>query len=157
MASATFHTIIIEWPNQSGPKFKERLSAVATIIPGHLVEIDAASALILESSGDGTTPVPALVALEVPTVSDTGTQAIDAAYASGDTVRYIRPPGGAELLMWLADSNNVADGDPLGSDGAGGLQLLVPSGSVDNVVIAYAAEDLNNATGAQARIRAEIA
>ena len=60
--------------------------------------------------------------------------------------------------MFLADGQNVNEGDALESDGAGALQAhgTAATGDEDNVV-AYAAEDLNNSSGSPSRIAVWIA
>ena len=112
-----------------------------------------------KSNADGgTVAAQKIFAVESPVAPGTAV-AIDHPYASGDTVRFVRPPQGAYLYAWLADSNDVDRGDPLGPDGDGGLELLTLSGTVTvpGAIVAYAAEDLNNTSGAPSRILVEVA
>lgn len=154
MAATGFNTVIVRWPNQSGPKFYEKLAAAA-INPGELLDVDSNGDLILNADAVGTIPIKKWVAVESP-MADTSiaTAAIDQDYASGDTVRYIVPPQGAELYMWLASGENVAEGAELTSDGAGALEAINIATTESSV--AFAAEAVD-ASASRLRIRAQIA
>ncbi len=159
MASSTHKTILIEWPTQSGPKFKEALAGGAGITPGELLDFDGSGDVIVnvQPSG-GTQPLQKMIAMESPTAdTDAGTAAIDTDYADGDTVRYIVPIRGTVLYMWLKDGETSAIGDPLSNDGAGALVVhTMGTVTVPDGFIGYAAEVVA-ASGAAARIKVEVA
>ncbi len=148
MASSTPHTIVVEWPTHDGPKFQEAL-AFAAIGPGELVTKDSNGRLIIAGAwAGGTTPVPRWVAVESPTAATAGsTNAIDTDYASGDTVRYVEPPAGALLYMYLASGENVALNAPLAPDGAGALEASVDGTMVVGAFVGWANEAVNASAG----------
>ncbi len=124
----------------------EAVSAGA-ITAGHLLELTSAGEVQVQSSAAATTPLPAKVAR----LMDLTNKSIDDPYAAGDTVLYYDLQKGAEFYGLLADGANVAIGDPLETDGAGGFQA-VTSGTP----IVQAVEAVNNTSGAQARIRVKV-
>lgn len=153
MASSTPYTIVREWPDYTGPKFQEGLAAAA-IGPGELIDKDSSGNLILNADSAGTVPVKKMVAVESPTAdASSASAAIDQDYASGDTVRYVVPQPGSRLYMYLANGENVSEGDPLTSDGAGALEAITVTGTtgVDQAIVCYADEDVN-ASGGRSRI-----
>lgn len=157
MALSTFRTIVVEWPDPTGPKLKEALAAAA-IGPGELLNFDANDALILHATAAGLAPTNKLVAVESPmAATGTSNDAIDTDYASGDTVQYVVPLRGAVLYMYLASGENVAKGDPLTSDGSGALEAVsLGTALMPDSIVAYAYED-KDASGGLARILAEAA
>ncbi len=92
---------------------------------------------------------------------------IDDVYAINDQVKVYPALAGDEINGLLANGQNVAIGDPLESDGAGGLQKHTPQtvnegGAATftiylNAIVAYALEAVNNSSGAQARIKVQVA
>lgn len=156
MASTTYNSIIIEQVNRGGVKFKEALGGVA-ITPGELLAFNASNALIPHGTANGAGLQ--MVAVESPTAVPSSSTAIDTDYASGDTVKYYVPQRGDVLYMWLADGENVDQGDPLSSDGNGDLQEpTVDAALFEGAIKFYAAQDLDNSSGgARARIKVEAA
>lgn len=136
------------------PREDNQREAGAAVTPGELVEVQTDGDVAPHSTAGGN--AENAFALPKPTSGD-----IDEDYASGDTVRVGWFVTGAFLYAWLANGQNVDDGDPLESDGAGALQAFGTAAeatpvNTDNVV-AYAAEDLNNASGSPSRIRIRVA
>jgi hypothetical protein len=92
-------------------------------------------------------------------------EGITDAYASGDQVIYRVYAPGSEVYALLKNGQNVAAGDPLVSAGDGSLQAADPTVATDATdaevptdnVVAYAAEALNNSSGAAARLIVEVA
>lgn len=153
MASSTPHTIVVEWPDYTGPKRLEGIAAAA-IGPGELIDKDDSGELILNADSGGTVPVKRMVAVESPWAdTSSGNAAIDEDYASGDNVQYVIPQPGSRLYMYLANGENVSEGDPLTSDGAGALEAITATGTseVDRAIVGYADEDVN-ASGGRSRI-----
>ena len=126
--------------------------AGGAITPGHLVKNFASNIVVHAAAGGNTRKA---FALENDLVGD----GIDTAYASDDTVQIGIPGRGAEVYAWLKNAENVAAGDPLESAGDGSLQAhtAIGSGVQVDAIVAYAAEALNNASGAKARIKVEVA
>lgn len=149
MAKSTPNTIVREWPQRTGPSHQEALAAAA-IGPGELVDKDGSGDLILNADSAGTVPVKKMVAIESPTAdTSSANSAIDQDYDSGDTVRYVIPAPGSRLYMYLSSGENVSEGDPLTSDGAGALEAITLTGTtgVDQAIVCYADEDVNASTG----------
>lgn len=151
------NTIVLK----GSPQAQEAVSAVV-ITPGELLAWNATPALIPHGTASGNV-APIMVATEQELIGND----IDTDYASGDTVHYVVPESGAVLYMFLADGENVSQGDLLESDGNGDLQAHTPQAvneggaatvNIQSVaVVGTAAEDLNNsAGGARARIRVRI-
>ena len=116
------HTIKMTRGQDVGVILNEK-EAGAAITPGELLDIDGSGDLIPHGvAGDN---AQRLIALEDPDrEAPSGTESIDHDYESGDTVRYIRARNGGQFYMFLADGQNVSEGDPLESDGAGALQAF---------------------------------
>lgn len=134
--------------------------AGAAITPGELVEIAADGDLQPHSTAEGN--AQKLIALEDPDrEAPAGTKTIDHDYSADDEVRYIRARTGGKFLMFLANGENVSEGDPLFSDGAGALQAAAGTASTSDAqrdsLVGYAAEDLNNSSGSPSRIAVWIA
>lgn len=123
---------------------KEAVAAGA-ITPGHIVELTSAGAVQAQSTAG------AICAMNVARPLEISNGTIDTAYAADDTVLYFALEKGAEFYGFLADGENVAIGALLEADGAGGLQALTTG-----TAIAIAKEALNNTSGSQARLIAEV-
>jgi len=137
------------------------LAAGATVTPGMLLEVAG------ETAG-GTMEVQ-----PHSTVAGLADRAIVAAERShpprGDQTRTLRKDQDytdagefVEVLVFregdstdnalLADGESVASGDPLVSDGGGGLQAAAGDGTEDAAVVANADETVDNTSGEYARI-----
>jgi hypothetical protein len=136
----------------------EKQASVA-ITPGMLVEVtpNAATLRPHATAGGNARAAFALESL-VPPGSGTTAQ-IDTVYPIGDTVRWVIANPGDELYALLpANATAVVEGSALVSNGDGTLKLHVAqaidqagTGSVniiDNAIVAYAAEAVNNSAGA---------
>ena len=152
MASSVYHSIVVQASEEM--VYKEALAG-ATITPGQLLAWST-GALIPHGTANGVKGVP-MVAVETLTPNADTTAQVSVTYPSGDTVYYVTPRAGDVLYMFLKNGENVAVGATLASDGAGALQAITVSTlSLENAVVAVAAQALNNSTGAAARILAEI-
>jgi hypothetical protein len=129
------------------------------ITPGHLVEVigsgGTAGQLRRHATADGISrPHFAIESLVPYDPIPTKTKAIDIPYPIGDTVRWIiASPGMLIYAMVPAAAVAIVEGDPLVSNGDGTLKKAgaTPAGEV---IVAYAAEAINNSGGgAAARIR----
>lgn len=131
---------------------KERVAA-GPITPGELIELASATTVQAHSTPGGN--APKAFALENDLVGD----GIDDAYGAGDTVQYGVFQRGAEVYALLAHGENVNPGDPLESDGNGALQAhtAIGSGVQVDAIVGYALEAVNNTSGADARIKIEVA
>ena len=157
MASTTAHTIIIQSnnPDNMAQRIHESpCQAAVTIVPGMLLDWGTTNTVKPHATAGGNA-VGRKVAVENPWSDHGSGQAIDHAYAAGESVGYIDAAAGDVLYMFLETAANVAKGAPLQSNGAGALEAHV-AGAVEGI-IGYAYEALNNATGSNARIRVEIA
>ncbi|MDH5508096.1 MAG: hypothetical protein OEZ02_12815 [Anaerolineae bacterium] len=142
------------------PLQKERQAVTAAITPGMLIELASASEVRPHANaGQNASPV---FALENAMIGDD----IDHSYLVGENVVYAFFRAGDEVNALLADTQNVAAGDLLESDGAGALQKHTPpavnEGGVANYSLYYRApvcralEALNNISGSPARIKVEV-
>ncbi len=135
-----------------GDPMVQEKDAGAIITPGELLAIDGSGNVIPHGTAGGNA-VPKMVAYENDLIGND----IDDDYASGGRVRYLIPQAGDVLYMFLADTENVSEGDPLQCDGNGDLEAHVVNASYNEAIVGVAAEDLNNsAGGARARIRVRI-
>jgi len=92
---------------------------------------------------------------------------INTVYTSTNGVQYVVAHPGDEIYAFLATGNNVVKGDALESNGAGALQkhtapAIVETGSstitvYTDGIVAFAAEDYNNTSGSNGRLRVEVA
>jgi hypothetical protein len=149
--SATPKTIILK----GDPIRKEGVASEA-ITPGHLVEFGGSNDLQAHSTAGGN----ARKAFAVE--NDLVGGAITDAYAQDDTLQYVIARPGDEVYALLAHGENVSEGDALESDSNGALQEHTAPGGSDSglqmdAIVGYALEDLNNTTGAEARIKVEVA
>lgn len=152
MASSTFHTIVVQAPDDL--VHKEALAG-GTITPGMLLAWSS-GALIPHGSAAGAVGVK-MVAVETQTPNADTTAQIDVTYPSGDTVYYVTPRSGDVLNMLLKTGNNASIGSILVSDGAGALDVAtVSTTTLESAVVGVAAAALNNTSGSNARLRVEI-
>jgi hypothetical protein len=151
MASSTPHKILLQ-TNEEGAErpILEGIATTTTIKPGHLV-MWSSGELVIHNNDDAL--AAPMFAVENPFAEVASGAAIDHAYAAAETCYYVFAQPGDVIYAWLETGNNIAKGDALTSDGAGGLQGSPTAGAV----IAWADEALNNATGSQARLRVRIA
>lgn len=151
MASTNPHTIVL---SDTPYVQQERVANNVAITPGSLVELSAGK-VQLHSTQAG--PAAPLFALENPFSSDNTTAAIDAAYGTVDTVRYIVGKPGDVVYTFLAPGGSVNDGDYLVSAGSLGALEAYAGGTAlaDHRIVAQALETVA-ASGARARIKAQI-
>ena len=123
----------------------EALAGAAGIKPGHMVKLNSAGAAVVHATAAG-----AAAKMFVRENELIGKSIADA-YANGDQLTYYVCKPGDRVYAWLETANNAVIGSLLESDGAGGLQLVSAG-----FPVAQAVEAVNNATGAQARIKVEI-
>lgn len=138
--------VVLRNPYGTNPVPTIERDASEALTPGELVEIDSDSEFTPHATAGGG-PVMPIVVKEEP-FEDLSTD-VD----SGDRTVGLQPRPGDVLFMFLADGENVSEGDALESDGAGALQAhgTASTGDEDNVV-GYADEDLNNTSGSRSRI-----
>ena len=121
----------------------EEYVAAAAILPGELIELNAAGTVQPHSTAGGNQIQ--MFALE----DELQGKGIDDAYAIGDKVQCWIPTRGDQVYAILADGNDVAIGDFLESNGAGELQLHTPDpgsgGEVEyaNPIVAISLEDID--------------
>lgn len=144
------------------PSQQEAVTASGSAIkPGMLVEVTSAGELQEHSTAGGN--AQASFAREEDYVGG----GIDDAYAVGDTAPYYICKNGDRIYGFIADGENISEGDLLESDGNGVLQAHTPQ-AVDEggaatytiyneAIVGRATEDVNNsAGGAIARIKIEV-
>lgn len=143
------------------PTAYEATSAASTAItPGKLLEVTSDGEVQEHSTAGGNAQVAFARA------EDYAGGGIDTAYAVGDNVAYYVGKSGDRFYAYLANTENVAIGDLLESDGNGDLQAHTPasideSGAATTTIYTQAArfkaiEALNNTTGSPARIKIEV-
>lgn len=157
MASSTYNTIVIRSNNADNIMQRVReAKAASAVTPGMLCEITT-SGTIQAHSTEGGVAKGRLVALENE-FSDHGTgKAIDHAYATGETVRYIHAIPGDQLYMLLEDAATITIGDVLESNGAGYLQEETASATtLSDGIVGYAANAVTT-SGSTSRIIVDIA
>jgi hypothetical protein len=93
--------------------------------------------------------------VENPYDDDTSTAAIDSAYASTDTVRFIYGVQGDRVYMrYAAGGTALAVNDPLTSYGDGTLHTItIAAGTLDTAVVGFADEVV---AGTTTRVRVRI-
>lgn len=155
MASTTEHTIVLSTATQFGIEGRVQEGyGSGTIYPGYLIEYDTNEYLVAHATGTGVHQ--RMIALENPYDDDTSSAAIDSAYLTADTVRFMYALPGDLVYMYLADSQNAVKGrSRLASNGDGTLRV-VTTGTPDQSIVGVPEEDLNNSTGAAARLRVRI-
>jgi hypothetical protein len=159
MASSTYHTIVVRSNNPDNAVQRVReAKAGGAITPGMLCEINSSGDIVAHVTQGG----PAkgrLVALENPWSDHGSGPAIDHAYATGETVRYIRPQPGDQLYMIAEASAALAIGDPLGASDTAGLleEITISATTLADSVIGYAAEAVTVGAGTTGRVLVDIA
>lgn len=163
MASSTPHTILLVVNGSDRPIFEHEANEALT--PGELVAFDADDELVPHGTAGGN--AQAIFVVEDPYNGVTTAAAIDTDYATGEQTRVVYAQPGDVVYAFCPTGQTIAKGDPLESDGAGGLQKHVPDtidagGSTTYTIyargiVAWAAEDKTNSTGSRARIRARVA
>lgn len=124
--------------------------ALGAITPGMLVE-RATGGVQAHSAAGG------VANLHFATEFGMTGEGIDDAYAADDQVIFKTFAPGSSVYAFLADTENVSEGDLLASDGAGALAAV----GLDEVIVAQALEDVDNSGGgsgpaSSARIRVEL-
>jgi hypothetical protein len=129
---------------------KEGRCGVA-ITPGMLIEWNAGN---LRPHATAAGAVAAKMFAREAEVPDTtlNTHPLDVQYAVNERLQYFTCYAGCEVYALLEDTANVAKGAALESNGAGALQARTTG-----AIVAYAMEALNNTSGANARLRVEVA
>lgn len=131
----------------------EALSASgSSVVPGDLVEFNAAGEVQEHSTADGT--AEKIIALA--NISNANT--IDDAYVVGETVRLGAAHAGQEAFMTLATSQVATRLTPLVSNGDGTLKINAAVGAaiIVGAIIGFPVEPVTT-TGATARIKVRIA
>ena len=151
-----FSTILIK---NIGEWFMKERAAAEIITPGMILNVDSAGKYEIHNTegSDGS----AIVAVENELIGGE----IGDDYASGDQVRAVYAQPGDEILMRLADSENVTFGNILKSDGSGGLVIHTPravdeAGSntwtqYEHPAFFRSLEDRNNSSGLYENIQVE--
>ena len=163
MASSTPHTILLTVNGSDRPVFE--FEAHEALTPGELVEFNADDELAPHGTAGGN--AQPIFVVEDPYNGVTSAAAIDTDYSTGEQTRVVFAQPGDVVYGWCPTGQTIAKGDPLESDGAGGLQKHVPD-TVDaggsgtytfyaKAIVAFAAEDKTNSSGSRARIRARVA
>lgn len=130
-------------------------TAGGAITPGHLVQMNAAGAIVVHAEAGGAAPERAF-ALE----DDAQGRGIGDAYdaTTHKNVRYGICPPGTEIYAILADSNTIAINDPLVSNGDGTLAegtVTSPATTNTQAVVARALEAVTT-SGSTSRIKVRV-
>lgn len=114
--------------------------AAGVITPGMLVTVGSAGTITANASAGGV--CEKMFALE----DELQGRTIDDDFAATEPVQTAICNGGDEVLAWLANGEDVAEGDVLVSDGAGALKAATADSSavaVEEYPIAVATEDVD--------------
>lgn len=157
MASTTPKTILMT--DKPEPTFAEALANNQALTPGMLVEETSAGKLQKHSTLGGA--ARSLFVMENPYDDDPTVAAIDGAYGTADTVRYLIGQPGQQVYAWVTKQtagSNVSAGNLLESAGSlGALRAVQGTTPAALRVVARALEAVNNSAGtAAARIKVEI-
>ncbi len=142
MASSTPNTILLSVNGAERP-YNERLAGAA-LTPGEILEISTGEALVPHATAFGPLLSGKLVCIENPYASDNTASAINNDWASGATARFIHAQSGDEVYVFVEASTTVVLGRTLlASDGAGALEVVVPSvdGTIPGCVFGVAMEN----------------
>lgn len=156
MASTAPNTILLTVNGAERPIYEYKADEALT--PGELVCFDADDEL--EPHGTAGGLAQKIFVVENPYAPDNTQKAIDQDYALGDYARVIYAQSGDGIYAWLKAGEEVAKGDPLVSDGAGGLQepAAVDATLISGAIVAFADEDKDNSGGgARVRIKVRVA
>lgn len=157
MASSTPHTIVL-FRNTGGFLEDEIQEAQANeaITPGSLIEHIAATGKVQNhSTADGVTQK--MVAVENPYDDDNTAAAIDSAYGTADSVRFIFGVPGDRLYMRYSGTGDLTIDDPLVSAGDGTLkEIVVTAATLAGAVVGFADEAVTG-TGSAQRAAVRIA
>lgn len=134
------------------PNRKER-DAGGTIIPGHLLQLDADGDVVVHPTAEGVIG-PRWFAVE----NDIAGDDIDDAYASGEVCQIQSARPGEEINAILAVSQTIGIGDLLISAGNGQVtELVAESGGVLlNSVIGMALDAVTSDSATTPRLRIEV-
>lgn len=138
---------------KGSPRYDEA-NAGGAITPGHLVVRSSASLVVVHATADGA--AEKLFALSDPSNS----KAWDAAYVTGERVAFAACKQGDQINALLATGNNAVMNppSPLVSAGDGTLKVAsVGAGTLEEAVVGYAREVLNNTSGSPQRLKVEVA
>lgn len=163
MASSTPHIILLTVNGAERPIFEH--TAHETLTPGELLAFYTDGTLIPHGTAGGN--AMAIFCLEDPYNGVTSAAAIDTDYDAAELTRVVYAQPGDMVYAWCPTGQTIKKGDPLESDGAGGLQKhtakAVDAGGSGTytfyarAIVAWAAEDKTNSSGSRARIRARVA
>lgn len=137
------------------------LASGATVTPGMVLEVTGTTDqgyLQVQPHSTAAGPVTRGAVAEVrahpPRGDQTRTLRKDQDYTdAGEMVEAVHfRPGDTSDNLLLATGNDVAPGDPLVSDGAGGLQAATGDGTDETGYLAEADEAINNTSGGYVRI-----
>lgn len=144
-------TKVVSGQNARNNTTQHEAPAAADVRAGHLVE-EVADGVQPHGTAGGTVQ-NVLVAIDARgrgfEVGDTYTTDPDGTVGN-ENVPYINANAGVELTVLLAAGENVAEGDLLASDGAGGFRAYDSANDADDAVVAKASEALDNSGGAEA-------
>lgn len=142
---------------------RDEARAGAALTPGHLLAMNSDGEVIKHGTANGEAEMMFAVedALQGRTIDD--------AYAADELVQIHRAKPGDEIYAFLADDENVAKGDFLMSDGAGGFKKYVDdteavSGNAETLTVrpnrrlavAIEALDLSGVNSTQQRLRIRV-
>lgn len=157
MAATNPKAIVLRSNNAENARQRSReAKAAGAVTPGMLLELTSTGTIQAHATADGVVKGK-FVALENPWSDHGSGAAIDHAYATNETVHYLIANPGDELYMLLADSQTIAIGDPLVSNGDGYLkEATVGAGTLEGAVVGYAAAAVTT-SGATGRVKVTIA
>jgi len=142
-----------------GDPLQKEAEGSGTIYPGFLLE-RTSTGLVQAHSTSGGDVAPILVAIE----NSLEGQDIDTTYASGDIVQFVAPRSGDEVLLYVADGENITAGDLVTSNGDGYIKKYTAPSESSNwtgtnyvqAIIGRALETVNTSTSTVGASRIEV-
>jgi len=142
-----------------GDPLQKEVKGSGTIYPGFVLERTSAG-LVQAHSSSGGDVAPILVAIE----NSLQGEDIDDSYATGDMVQFVAPRSGDEILLYVADGQNITAGDLVSSNGDGYVKKYTAPTESSNwtgtsyvqAVIGRALETVNTSTSTVGASRIEV-
>lgn len=150
MASTAENTIVLFVNGSERPILSDMKAADAVTKPGAVIAPASASTVAAVASADAVNR--RMFAVETAHAPLVNTPNIDQAYASGDTVYYVRLQPGDVVNAIIGASQTVLVGSLLATNGTAG-QLAVESTNTDARLIGFALEAVTTGAGETARCR----
>lgn len=134
MAKSTPSVVLLKSMNRDGTKPYEEAQAGGAISAGHLIELDHSTTPPTATASDGVPAYDQLyIALEKEYDDANTKDALDAAYASGEHLRYVKPLRGE--VYYVIAAGVIAQDALVINGGATTPGTFITSGTVDATTV----------------------